>query len=186
MQVDCYWHHFLTNITQYSLQFLRSTSRTLASWGCACTRERANACGLIVNDSSAKRMHAQQPGENASCASAGRNSESDQTVGFSDSLFLYFSLSFSVFFLASRRERGHARLSSTQSAVPGAENNEAVRRNVKFSVTSTIHGIAHRFEIVILLPIIDNYTRGVPEKQCVIKRNYGGHNVLMKIRVMIG
>jgi len=71
-------------------------------------------------------------------------------------LFLVFSFFFLTF---SRRERGHARLSSTQSAVPGMENNEAVRRNVKFSVTSTIHGIAHRFEIVILLPIIDNYMR---------------------------
>ena len=96
--VDCYWHHFLTNITQYSLQFLRSTSRIPASRGCACTRERANACGLIVNDSSAKRMHAQQPGENASCASAGRNFKSDQTVGFSDSPLSPPSLSRFQFF----------------------------------------------------------------------------------------
>lgn len=81
--------------------------------------------GLIENDSSAKRMRAQQPGENASCASAGRNSESDQTVGFSDthllshpspppslphSLFLSFYdlLSFRrffFFFFASRHEK---------------------------------------------------------------------------------
>jgi len=116
--VDCYWHHFLTNITQYSLQFLRSTSRIPASRGCACTRERANACGLIVNDSSAKRMHAQQPGENASCASAGRNFKSDQTVGFSDSpLSPPLSFSFSVFFFwhfrdvnaATRVYRRHSR-----------------------------------------------------------------------------
>lgn len=63
-----------------------------------CTRERANACGLIVNDSSAKRMRAQQPGKNTSCASAGRNSESDQTVGF----FSPLTLSFSVFILQRR------------------------------------------------------------------------------------
>lgn len=58
--------------------------------------------GLIENDSSAKRMRAQQPGENASCASAGRNSESDQTVGFSDTHLLSHpspppSLPFSLF-----------------------------------------------------------------------------------------
>jgi len=83
----------LTNITQtlsLSLQFPR---RLRLAW-----RLRARATyiwevhtyGLIENDSSAKRMRIQQPGENASCASAGRNSESDQTVGFSNSLSLFF------------------------------------------------------------------------------------------------
>lgn len=115
--------------------------------------------GLIENDSSAKRMRAQQPGENASCASAGRNSESDQTVGFSNthllshpspppslpltlslSFFLWSSL-FSSFLFFSRRDTRSDRAfakSSIQSAASGAESNEATQRNVKFSVTSAV------------------------------------------------
>lgn len=65
-------------------------------------------------------MRIQQPGENASCASAGRNSESDQTVGFSNSLSLFFFY---------RHERV---LSPIQSTAFGAENNEAMRRDVNF------------------------------------------------------
>lgn len=116
--------------------------------------------GLIENDSSAKRMRAQQPGENASCASAGRNSESDQTVGFSDthllshpspppslphSLSFFLSMIFSLFvassFFFSRRDTRNDRAfakSSIQSVASGAESNEATQRNVKFSVTSAV------------------------------------------------
>lgn len=147
--MDCHWHRFLTNITRTpcNLHVAHPGVTGVCVEVCACTRERANACGLIVNDSSAKRMRAQQPGENASCPSAGRNSESDQTVGFPDSHSPcppLFRFRFFICDVATRR--GRARLSSTQSVTSGAENNEAIWRNVKFSVTSVSHEIARRFE----------------------------------------
>lgn len=57
--------------------------------------------------------------------------ESDPTVGFSDSL---------SFFFFHRRERGceRARLSPIQSMASGAENNDAMRRDVKFFRHSSI------------------------------------------------
>lgn len=109
-----------------SLQFprrlrLASRLRARATYICCVARERERcAYGLIENDSSAKRMRVQQPGENASCASAGRNSESDQTDGFSNSLFFFF---FTV---------TSAHLSPIQSMASGAKNNEAMRRDVNF------------------------------------------------------
>lgn len=94
----------------------------------ACERERC-VYGLIENDSSAKRMRVQQSEENASCASAGRNSESDQTLSDFPTLF----------FLSSRtRMRARGRLSPIQSMAFSAENNEVMRRDMKFSVTPAI------------------------------------------------
>lgn len=59
---------------------------------------------------------------------------------------LSLSLSRPRFFFWRRDANANAHLSSTQLVASDAENNEAIRCNVKFFVTSAIHEIARRFD----------------------------------------
>lgn len=129
---------FFSNITLPTI-----SARCIAQFAEGCTHARVrarrirvsgDACELIGNDSSTKRIRAL--GNLGKMRRAHRPEEILNRIRLSDFPTLLF-----FFIDAATRTWPRLRLSSIQAVASDAENNEAIQRNVNFSVTFIVQKI---------------------------------------------